>query len=61
MSSLNDKGLPKIETFFCRKCGFTTKWEGALQNHIRVHRDGKTPSYHDKENLLKSGKYTYEP
>ncbi len=60
MSQLTPEGIPKKADFKCKICGRKFKGEGAFHNHIRVHRDGTTTSYHDKDNLWKSWRYNYE-
>ena len=60
MSKCDEKGRPLKETTRCGKCGRKFGNQGSLRNHIKVHRDGKTTSYHQKGDLYKSEKYTYE-
>jgi len=59
ISQLNEHGRPKNENLVCRKCGRKFKFESGFNKHKSIHRVGPD-SYHDKDNLYKSGKWTYE-
>jgi len=63
MSNLDKKGKPIKEnhkTAYCQICGFTSTTTHGVRVHMAVHRDGTTTSYHTKDSLFKSKRWTYE-
>jgi len=54
---LDSEGKPKKEHTHCNQCGYTTNSYHGLRVHMAVHRIGPD-SYHNKEDLYKSGKYS---
>jgi len=60
MNNLNSEGRPLLDKkIFCKKCGFTSKTEQGIRVHMAVHRVGPD-SYHQKGDLYKSKRWTYE-
>ena len=57
IKDLDENGKPRIENIKCQSCGFITKTMHGLRIHMAIHRTGNE-SYHDKENLWKSGRYS---
>ena len=58
ISDLNEDGKPIPVNVKCNVCHRMFKSEKGYNIHKAIHRDGITTSYHDKENLYKSGKHT---
>ena len=57
---LDENGKPKKEHTHCKQCGYTTDNYHGLRVHMAVHRDKTVTSYHNKQDLFKSRKWTYE-
>jgi len=60
MNQLNSEGKPILQKVHCKQCGFTSKTDRGIRVHMAVHRDKTVTSYHQKGNLYKSEKWTYE-
>jgi len=60
IKDLDENGKPKKEApAECQECGYkTSSWQG-LRVHMAVHRNGPD-SYHQKGDLYKSRRWTYE-
>jgi len=56
---LDENGKVRNENTNCDQCDFKTNSYHGLRVHMAIHRIGPD-SYHDKENLFKSRKWTYE-
>jgi len=58
ISQLAENGKPLPVKIRCSVCHKTYRTEKGYNIHKAVHRDKKITSYHDKENLFKSKKYS---
>ena len=60
MKLLDENGKPKPEKLRCKKCHKVYRTEKGFNVHKAVHRDKTVTSYHQKGDLYKSRKWTYE-
>ena len=60
INDLDENGKVRTENTHCNQCDYITNSYHGLRVHMAIHRDKIVTSYHDKENLFKSRRWTYE-
>jgi len=60
ISQLTSRGKIRPHKTRCKKCYKVFKTQEGFNIHKAIHRDKTVTSYHNKKDLYKSKKWTYE-